>query len=35
MEARWMQELKAKSGLDGKPVLDALKQQLVKYKAAL
>lgn len=35
MEARWMQDLKAKSGQDGKQVLDGLKQQLVKYKAAL
>lgn len=35
LEAQWGQEMKAKTGQDPKAVLDGLKQQLVKYKAAM
>lgn len=35
VEAEWAKDLKDKTGQDAKPVLDALKQQLVKYKAAM
>lgn len=35
LEAQWGQEVKTKTGLDPKAVLDGLKQQLVKYKAAM
>lgn len=35
VEAEWAKDLKDKTGQDAKPVLDGLKQQLVKYKAAM
>ena len=35
MEAQWGKEVKDKTGLDPKVVLDGLKQQLVKHKAAM
>ena len=35
LEAQWGQEMKAKTGQDPKAVLDGLKKELVKYKAAM
>ncbi len=35
VETEWAKDLKDKTGQEAKPVLDALKQQLVKYKAAM
>ena len=35
VEAEWAKDLKDKTGQDPKAVMDALKQQLVKYKAAM
>ncbi len=35
LEAQWGQQVKAKTGQDPKAVLDGLKKELVKYKAAM